>query len=95
MGLQSAGAEDDTYGLPPGEGREDVLIYCGACHSVRLVVQQGLTRSGWEDLLQWMYDEQGMSELAPDEEKRVLDYLADNLGPEQQKQRLRNRGILR
>ena len=95
MGLQPAVAEEDTYGLPPGEGLEDVLTYCGACHSLGLVVQQGLTRSDWADLLQWMYEEQGMSELTPEEEKRVLDYLAENVGPEQQKQRLRDRGILR
>ncbi len=90
-----ARAEDDTYGLPPGEGLEDVQAYCGACHSLGLVVQQGLTREGWSDLLQWMYDEQGMSELEAEEEKRVLDYLAEHVGPEQQKQRLRERGILR
>lgn len=92
--VSPAHADDDTYGLPPGEGLEDVQAYCGACHSLGLVVQQGLTREGWADLLQWMYDEQGMSELAPEEEKRVLDYLAENVGPEQQKQRLRDRGIL-
>ena len=86
MGLQPTVAEEDTYDLPPGEGREDVLIYCGACHSLGLVVQQGLTRSDWADLLQWMYEEQGMSKLTPEEEKRVLDYLAENVGPAQQKQ---------
>lgn len=88
-------ADDENYGLPPGEGREEVLTYCGACHSLRLVVQQGLTRTGWADLLEWMYAEQGMSELSAEEEKRILDYLSENLGPEQQKQRLRDRGILR
>lgn len=88
-------AEDESYGLPPGEGRDDVITYCGACHSLGLVVQQGLTRKGWEELLQWMYEEQGMSQLDPEEEKRILDYLAENVGRAQQKQRLRDRGILR
>ncbi|MEO1204818.1 MAG: hypothetical protein AAFV45_00660 [Pseudomonadota bacterium] len=92
---RAAFAEDETYGLPAGEGLDDVVAYCSACHSLGLVVQQGLTRSQWADLVVWMYDEQGMSELSPEEEERVLDYLAANVGPEQQKQRLRDRGILR
>jgi len=86
--------EDEYLGLPDAPGREEVAAYCGACHSLKLVVQQGLTRKGWEDLLVWMYEEQEMPELEPDEEKLVLDYLAKYVNPETQKQRLRERGII-
>lgn len=82
-------ADDETFGLPDAPGREDVLAYCGACHSMKLVVQQGLDRQGWAETLEWMYDEQEMPRLEPDEEKLVLDYLAKHVGPEGREERLR------
>lgn len=90
-----AAAGDEYSGLPEDTGREEVLAYCGTCHSMKLVVQQGLTRQVWAELLLWMYAEQEMEPLEREEEKRVLDYLAKHLGPEGQKERLRKRGILR
>lgn len=73
--------EEDWAGLPPGPGREEVFYTCQACHSLRIVVQQGLTRHSWEETLTWMVEEQGMPE--PDEESLslILDYLAANYGP--------------
>jgi len=74
------GDSDDEYdGLPPGEGRDDVYSYCAACHSAKLVSQQGLTRESWDETLDWMIEEQGM--IAPDEEMRtvILDYLSKYL----------------
>ena len=90
-----AAADDEYFGLPEDTGREEVLAYCGACHSMKLVVQQGLTRQVWAEVLVWMYEEQEMDPLEPEEEKLVLDYLAQHLGPEGQKDRLRNLGVLR
>lgn len=91
---RSYAADDEYLGLPDAPGREEVFAYCGACHSMQLVVQQGQTRSGWSELLAWMYEEQGMPELEPEEEKLVLDYLAKYVDPKSQKERLRKRGIL-
>ncbi|MEJ2122881.1 MAG: hypothetical protein P8Z76_19720 [Alphaproteobacteria bacterium] len=87
-------ADDETFGLPNAPGREELLAFCGACHSMKLVVQQGLTRQSWEETLIWMYEEQEMPRLEPEEEKLVLDYLAKYVGPEAQKERLQERGIL-
>ena len=75
-------------------GREEVVAYCGACNSIRLVVQQGLTQEGWAELLEWMYEEQEMESLDAEDETLVLDYLAKHVGPDSQKQRLRSSGIL-
>lgn len=70
-------AQEDEYdGLPPGPGREEVHAYCGACHSLRLVQQQGLSREHWAETLDWMIEEQGMPELEEGELKLILDYLA-------------------
>lgn len=75
-------AQDDDYdGLPPGEGRDLVYGYCGACHSNKLVAQQGLSRERWDDLLVWMVEEQGMYPLEEGDREAVLDYLATELGP--------------
>jgi cytochrome c len=76
------GEEDTDSDLPPGEGREEVEIYCSACHSLKIVTQQGLSREDWDELLVWMVDEQGMDELPPDDRKLILDYLAKHISIE-------------
>lgn len=88
-------ASDEYLGLPDKPGREEVAGYCGACHSLRLVVQQGLTRTAWEELLVWMVEEQGMEKLEPEDEKLVLEYLAEYVGPEDHKERLEELGLRR
>lgn len=88
-------AEDEYLGLPDAPGREEVAAYCAACHSLKLVVQQGQTREGWSEVLTWMYDEQEMARLDADDEKLVLDYLTKYVGPDSHSRRLRRRGILR
>jgi len=68
--------EDEYQGLPPGDGRDEVFGYCSACHSIRLVTQQGLTRADWGEVLVTMVEEHEMAELEPEDERLVLDYLA-------------------
>ncbi len=78
-----AAADVDEYqGLPPGIGRDEVLGLCGACHSMKLVTQQGLSRPTWSEVLEFMVEEQEMAELEPDDEKLVLDYLEKFYGPD-------------
>jgi len=75
----AADSHGDYDGLPPGEGRDDVYAYCSVCHSAKLVYQQGLSRDVWDELLDWMVEEQGM--VPPDAELRmvILDYLSTYL----------------
>lgn len=61
-------------------GAEKAFIYCSACHSERIVTQQGLTKSDWEELLEWMVDEQGMDEISEPDYTTVIDYLSKNYG---------------
>jgi cytochrome c len=72
----------DFGGLPPGEGRYEVFAWCTACHSARIIVQQGLTRDDWDELLVWMVEEQGMQELDSAMRKKILDYLSEQFPPE-------------
>ncbi len=68
--------------LPDGKGKEEVKAYCSACHSLRLVLQQRLKRSDWDEVLVCMAKKQGMSEMPPDDRALVLDYLAKHLSPD-------------
>jgi cytochrome c len=73
--------EENWEGLPPGPGREEVYYTCNACHSLKLVTQQGMSRDRWNDLLDWMIEEQGMNEFdTADARTLVLDYLEQNFG---------------
>ena len=68
----------DEFGedWPRTEGYEEVGYFCGACHSLAIVKQQGLSRAHWDELFDWMIEEQGMAELEPQERELFLDYLA-------------------
>ncbi len=57
-------------------GVETTYYTCIACHSEMIVAQQGLTRDEWDDMLEWMVEEQGMSEIEEPERSEILDYLA-------------------
>ncbi len=65
-----------------GKGAEETYYACTGCHSEMLVVQQGLSRERWDELIDWMIDEQGMPELDQDEREVILDYLSKNYGPD-------------
>ena len=68
--------------LPDGKGKDEVEAYCSPCHSLRLVVQQRLKRSDWDEVLVSMVKEQGMSKMPPDDRALMLDYLAHHVGPD-------------
>ena len=68
--------------LPIGEGREDVFYLCSACHSIKTVVQQKLSRDKWDEMLDYMVAEQGMPELEAVDRQRILDYLATHVSIE-------------
>ena len=74
--------EDEYQGLPPGDGRDEVFGLCGACHSLKLVTQQGLSRQRWDEVLVYMVEEQEMPELDRETNDLVLDYLTKFYGPD-------------
>ena len=78
----AAGGDSAKWqGLPPGPGREDVFYRCNACHSLMIVKQQGLSREGWHESLEWMVEEQGMPPIEDEATRnRVLDYLSSKFG---------------
>ncbi|MBE7636496.1 aldehyde dehydrogenase [Sneathiella sp. P13V-1] len=73
----ASGDSDSEYGvLIDKPGAEETFIYCSACHSERIVAQQGLDRKGWIELLQWMVDEQEMDPIEEPDYSLVIDYLS-------------------
>src|SRR5690606_32469865 len=76
-------AEPETFGgLPPGDGQEETFAICDACHSIKLVTQQGLSAERWDELMDWMTEQRGMPALEPDMRRLIVGYLAQNFGPE-------------
>lgn len=61
---------------------EHAIAHCTACHSARLVTQQGQTREGWLNLIVWMQEEQGLWPIPEESLETLLAYLAENYGPE-------------
>ncbi len=61
--------------------KEMYIAYCGACHSVDLVESQRLGREDWAWVMQDMVEEYGGAWIKPDEQRIIIDYLAENFGP--------------
>ncbi|MHA1522893.1 MAG: hypothetical protein ACTSY1_00650 [Alphaproteobacteria bacterium] len=77
-------------GFPEESGRDEVEAYCSACHSLKLVIQQGLSRQDWDELMVWMVEEQEMEEIEAQDRMLVLDYLAKFISIEAAQKRRKN-----
>ena len=73
---KSAAKSTEGSLLVKGNGMEETDAYCSSCHSLRLVIQQGLSESGWDELLDWMVEEQGMEEIEASDRQKIVKYLA-------------------
>lgn len=81
--IQANATEDSEFGvLHVAPGVEETYYACVACHSEMIVAQQGLSKTDWDELLDWMVEEQGMDELEADEREVILDYLATHYNPD-------------
>lgn len=72
--------DDEYWGLPRNAGYEEIAIYCSACHTLEIVMQQRATRNRWAYMLDWMVEEQNMPPLPDADKATVLDYLSRNFG---------------
>ena len=73
-------------GMPDDDGRLEVFGFCGSCHSIDLVLQQGLSRPVWEQVLVEMVRDHEMAPLQSDIRVKVLDYLEEYYGPDRKAQ---------
>ena len=81
-GGAAASGPDDVGGLPAGPGQDEVAAYCLPCHSLAIVTQQRLSRRVWDEVLDWMVEEQAMPELDTADRALILDYLASHYAPD-------------
>lgn len=72
--------DPDLALLPKGAGRQETYEGCASCHSIKLVVQQGMNKDEWVETIEWMVDEQGMDPIADDLNALITDYLAIHFG---------------
>lgn len=73
--------EEDFNGVLVNKpGADTTYAYCAGCHSERIVAQQGLTRDGWIELLDWMVEEQGMGEIEDPDYTEIINYLSEHYG---------------
>ena len=85
LSIRPAMAEPDVgpwEDMPAGEGRRETYAICSACHSMKLVEQQGMTRTQWDETLVYMVEEHGMAPLERTLLDRILDYLAMAYSPD-------------
>lgn len=61
-------------------GVDLVKAHCAACHSLQLVTQQRMSRSGWLASIRYMQKNHNLWSLGGHEEA-LLDYLETNYGP--------------
>ena len=83
-------ALDEVSGFIIDEGWELTNAHCAACHSARLVTQNRMDRSGWEDSIRLMQAEHGLWDLG-EAELTVLDYLTRHYGITETRPRIRKR----
>ena len=69
-------------GLYVDDNFELVRANCTACHSGKLISQNRATRAGWQQMIRWMQETQGLWELG-DKEPRILDYLEKHYAPQE------------
>jgi len=81
--VTSAPPEPEDFGvMVTAPGASETFDACTPCHSERIVVQQGLKREQWDELLDWMVEEHEMEPIEGDDRTVILDYLAKNYGPD-------------
>ena len=72
---------DSTTGLVIAPGYKVVTAHCIACHSARIIIQQGMDRDHWRETVEWMQEEQGLWPIPEPMLTQILDYLATHYGP--------------
>ena len=76
-------AAEDYGGLPAGSDRDAVYFNCTACHSIQLVTQQRMSRDRWDELMDWMVEENGMHPLSAWARTRIVNYLASHFSEDE------------
>ncbi len=77
----------DSSGLIVDQHYLLVKSQCTGCHSAQLITQNQASREGWEQMIRWMQETQGLWDLG-EHEPLILDYLSHNYGLQRKGRRL-------
>ena len=69
-------------GLAYDENFNVVRSSCTSCHSAKIIIQNRFTKDGWLEIIRWMQETQGLTDLG-DREPQILDYLAKHYAPKE------------
>lgn len=70
------GPDETPEQYPTGPHRDDAFYFCTACHSFRIVAQQGMSRDRWDESLDWMVERHKMPDVKGEDRRKILDYLS-------------------
>lgn len=82
-------AEDKPENYPDAPHRESTFYFCSACHGFKLVAQQGLNASRWNEIIDTMEQKHGAAETRGEERDAMVEYLSTAF-PQKQKPGWRN-----
>ena len=68
-------AEEQPEQYPDGPNREETFYFCTACHGFKIVAQQGMPRTRWNDTFDVMVTRHNMPDVQGADRDRMLDYL--------------------
>jgi hypothetical protein len=69
---------DPKTGLVMAEDWQLAAAHCGGCHSHRLVTAQRGDAEFWRSTIRWMQKTQNLWQIPPEQETRLITYLAGN-----------------
>ena len=73
---------DEASGFVIDDGWELTNAHCAACHSAKLVTQNRMDKSGWQNTIRLMQDEHGLWDLGG-AEPVIIDYLNLHYAPDE------------
>ena len=71
---------DPETGLIVDKNLELVQANCLACHNSGLIVNMHASKKAWLAAIRWMQESEGLWQFSPEDEEKILDYLAKNYG---------------
>jgi hypothetical protein len=81
-GSAAAAPNPEFENLPDTAGVEDTYYMCTACHSAAIIKQQRISDARWDYLLNWMIEDQGMSDPGEEMKETILGYLKEHFSSE-------------
>lgn len=73
-------------GLMADPNLQVIIGACTSCHSAKLITQNRATKEGWENMIDWMQETQGLTDLG-DKEPVIVDYLTKYYSPKEEGRR--------